>query len=162
MSSLERQYVCFEVDGCLYGLDIRVVKEVNAHTEITPVPLSQKHVAGLVNIRGQVVLVIDIAAFFGHDPLKATSQSHIIVLKTVQDMQRLRDADGELDFKGTGDKAVGCLVDRIAEVVVADASDLAPTPSHISPAVALHVEGVIRLKNRLLVILNPKGIFCAS
>jgi len=146
----------------LYGLDIRVVKEVNANTDITGVPLSSPYVRGLVNIRGQVVLVIDIAVLFGHDPLTITDNSEIVVLKTVQEMQRLRDTDGLLGFKGAGDKPIGCLVDRIADIAVAETYELANTPPHIPQSVARHVEGVIRLKKRLLVVLNPGQILCDS
>ncbi len=155
VSAPVRQYVSFELAGGLYGLDIRIVKEVNANTDVTRVPLSPKHIRGLVNIRGQVVLVIDIAVLFGHEPLTITGQSQIVVLKTVQEIARLRYADDDLAFDGLGDKPVGCLVDRVGDVVQVNAADLSPPPPHIPETIARHVEAVVRLDDRLLVVLQP-------
>ena len=144
------KYVSFELDRHLYGFDIQIVKEVNPSTQITPVPRSAPHIRGLVNIRGQVVLVIDIAVLFGHGSRPISASSQIVILKTGAEIKRLRLAGPHLRSEQYGDKPVGFLVDRIGDVIQVEAA----TPPHLAEGDARYVRGVVHLDNRLLVVLN--------
>ncbi|OGV71984.1 MAG: hypothetical protein A3K19_22180 [Lentisphaerae bacterium RIFOXYB12_FULL_65_16] len=157
-----RQFVSFELDRRLYGLPICAVKEVNPNTQVTPVPRSPQHIRGLVNIRGQVVLVIDTAVIFGWPRRPITESSHILILKTAQEVQRIRNLDGGMRAERFSDKPVGFLADRIGDVVTVDAAALEPPPPHLPESIVRYVEGVVRLGDGLLVVLNAPELLWAS
>ena len=159
MDAGTRQYVSFVLDGRLYGLDIAVVKEVNPTTTITSAPRSPGHIRGLVNVRGQVVMVIDIAVVFGRAPRPVTEESHIIILKMARELQQVRGLPAGVQIARFGDKPIGFLVDRIGDVISADESELAPAPPHMLQSNARYILGVIRLKLKKgregpLIVLN--------
>jgi len=158
LSNGTRQYVSFDLDGRLYGLDIRIVKEVNPNTVIALVPRSPEHIRGLVNIRGQVVLVIDVAVVFGKAARPVTDTSQIIIFKTAQEIRQVRNIDDSLALARFGDKPVGFLVDGIGDVVTVTESNIAPPPPHLTECNARYVEGVVQLEERLLVILNATNM----
>ena len=149
-----RQYLSFYLESHLYGIDIRLVKEVNPTTKITPVPRSKGHVRGLVNIRGQVILVMDIAVMFGREPRPITGDSQIVVLKTAQEIKQIRDFGALFDVDRFNDKPVGFLVDQIGDVITVDATEVKPAPPHLAEANAGYVEGVVRQEDRLLIPVN--------
>ncbi len=155
MKDVTAQFVSFEVDGRLFGLDIRIVKEVNPNTAITPVPRSARHLRGLVNIRGQVVLVIDIAVIFGKPERPTAPSSQVIILKTAQEVLHSRHRDSRIDPTRYQDKAVGFLVDRIGDVVSVETGAFCPAPPHLAASIAPFVSGVVRLVDGLLVVLDP-------
>ena len=145
-------------------MDIRVVKEVNPKVDIVPVPRSPDYIRGLVNIRGQVALVMDLAVLFGHAPLTIGERSKIVILKTAQEIERLRNTAGDIDSVGYSDKPTGILVDRIADVIPVHNADLAAVPPHTSQSMARFVNGVVQLEKKLLIVLdapeilsNPEG-----
>ena len=148
------QFVTFFVEERLYGLDIRVAKEINPTVEITRVPRTPQHIKGLVNIRGQVVLVMDIAMIFGRGPQVIGDDSQIVILKTGEEIRALRDMGLEVDARPFGDKPIGLLVDRIGDVVSVPANEQEPAPPHLGEANARYFSGVVKLGDTLLVILN--------
>lgn len=154
MSNEVRQYVTFQLDGGLYGFDIQAVKEVNPSTQITFVPRSAQHIRGLINIRGQVVLVVDIAVLLGRAPRPITGQSQVVILKTAQEIRRVRSLAKDLAPARFPDKPVGFLVDRIGDVLTVEAGGLLAPPPHLNDWEAKFVQGVIQLPDRLLVVLN--------
>ncbi len=83
-----KQLVSFFLDDQLFGIDIQLAREVNPDINIIPVPLARKEICGLVNIRGQVILVVNLSALLGMPPRIPTSESHIIILKTTQEYIR--------------------------------------------------------------------------
>lgn len=154
MSNGTRQYVSFELDGRLFGLDIRIVKEVNPNTRIAHVPRSPAHIRGLVNIRGQVVLVVDVSVVFGRGARPITESSQIVILKTTQEIQANRNLDGSVSPGWFSDKPLGFLVDRIGDVLTVERGELSPPPPHLEEAISRFVEGVVGVDDRLLVVLN--------
>ena len=154
MTADTQQYVSFELDGSLYGLDIRIVKEVHPNTRIAPVPRSADHICGLVNIRGQVVLVIDIAVVFGRPSRPVTDESQVIIMKTAAEIRRIRDCTEVTDPDRFGDKPVGFICDRIGDVVRINRPHMEAAPPHLAEENARYIEGVVGLGQRTLVVLN--------
>lgn len=148
------QFVSFFLDGQLYGLDIRLIKEVNPNTEITPVPRTPRSVRGLVNVRGQVVLVIDIAAVFGRPSRPITPDSQVVILKTAHELAGLREPGDELDAERLGERPVGFLIDGVGDVVTIPIDEVKPPPLHLDDGRSRYYAGVVRVDERLLVILN--------
>jgi purine-binding chemotaxis protein CheW len=154
VSNGTRQYVTFELDRGLYGFDIQAVKEVNPSTQITFVPRSPQHIRGLINIRGQVVMVVDIAVLLGRGLRPVTSFSQVVILKTAQEIRRVRSLAKDLSPVRFPDKPVGFLVDRIGDVITVEDGGLLQTPPHLNDCETKYVQGVVQLPDQLLVVLN--------
>src|SRR5690554_7418011 len=92
------QWVTFRLDNETYGINVMQVQEVLRHTEIAPVPGAPEYVLGIINLRGNVVTVIDTRQRFGLAPAPVTEQTRIVII----------EADRQV---------VGILVDSVAEVV---------------------------------------------
>jgi purine-binding chemotaxis protein CheW len=152
------QFVSFVVEERLYGLDIRVVKEINPNVAITAVPHAAPHLRGLVNIRGQVVLVIDIAVVLGRAPRPITEDSHIVIVKTTAELMRIETPWTGAQLARFGDKPTAFLVDSIRDVVTVAASSIEPVPAHLGDANAKFFDAVVRLGDHIQVILNPQEL----
>ena len=152
------QFVSFVVEERLYGLDIRVVKEINPNVAITAVPHAAAHLRGLVNIRGQVVLVIDIAVVLGRAPRPITEESHIVIVKTAAELMRIHMPWSGEQLARFGDKPTAFLVDSIRDVVTVPVAHLEPVPPHLGDANARFFDAVVRLGDHIQVILNPQEL----
>lgn len=152
------QIVTFYIKDKMYGVDIRLVNEANPNPSIFPVPLSGPYIRGLVNIRGQVVLVFDIAILFGYPKSPITDESHIIIMKVEQALLRIPELDSKIDISKFGNKPIGFLVDKIGEVLNIVDEKIEPPPQRDSNADSMYMEGIVKLKNQVLIILNPEQI----
>ena len=148
------QLVSFFLEERLYGLDIRIVKEINPNVTITPVPRTPPHIRGLVNIRGQVVLVMDIAVIFGRAPRPVTEDSQVVILKTAQELRNVRGLPDSFDTTVFGDKPIGFLIDRIADVTEVPGGRIEPAPPHLAETNAKCFAGVVRMGEGLQIILD--------
>jgi purine-binding chemotaxis protein CheW len=152
------QFVSFRLYGHLYGFDIRIVKEITAAVQMTPVPLKAKDVTGVINIRGQVVVVLDIGVSFGNPEQTIGEDSQIIILKTVAELEIVADFNPNFDVESVGSIPVGFLVQAVGDIVTVEASRIEPAPSHLLSEYRQYVDGVVRLDSKPLVILNPGAI----
>lgn len=129
------QYVTFTLDGTLYGITVTRVQEVlRAHTR-TQVPRAPETVAGLVNLRGQVVLTVDLRTRLGLTRREADVDPMMVVVQI-------------------GGEAVSLLVDRIGDVVDVADDVFAPPPDTLDPATRQLVVGAYKLAERLLLVLD--------
>ncbi len=131
----EIQLITFYVDNLLLGVDINQVKEINRHTEITPVPHAPQCVSGVINLRGDVVTVVNLRSVL-HLPSVDIGRSHRNVIVN------------------SGDEHIGLLVDRVADVVSASSDDIEPAPSNVNGIEGSYFKGVYKLDEELLVILD--------
>jgi purine-binding chemotaxis protein CheW len=74
-------YCTLGLAGRLFGVDVRAVKEVNTHTDVTPVPHAAPAVLGLVNLRGQLHLVLDLGRLLGLGESAVTPDSRLVIFK---------------------------------------------------------------------------------
>lgn len=151
------QYATFRVAERLLGLDLLTVREILRPLDITPVPRSAPHIRGLLNLRGQVVTIIDLAVCLGLAPTELSDCSHIVILKTHQELgaahrQNLNGYRGPADL-------VGLLVDAIEDVAEADESAIEPPPANLNEAEEQLLAGVHRTDAGLLVLLNLHDLF---
>ncbi len=149
----EVKFVSFTIGDSLYGLDIRLVKEVNTNTNITYVPLSKPHIRGLVNIRGQIVLVIDSSVLFCGKEHVLSPNSHLVILKTIQDFEQVEAGSG-IDIKTLPDKPIALLVDSIGNVLSTPANMLEKPPQHMNKDRSKFVQSVLKTDAFFLIVLN--------
>jgi purine-binding chemotaxis protein CheW len=129
-----RQYATFEVDGQFFGVDVARVQEVFRHHDRTPVPLAPPTVAGLINLRGEVIPAIDVRTRMG--------------------LPRRADGDPMNVVVRDGDEVVSLLVDSIGDVAEADDAAVEPPPTTISGPARDLILGAIPQEGRLLLLLD--------
>jgi purine-binding chemotaxis protein CheW len=137
MSATQQQFCTFVIQGILFGVEVEKVQEVIRHQGMTPVPLAPDVVAGLINLRGQIVTAIDLRRRLG-----------------------VRDrAEGDLPMNvvvRTSDGAVSLLVDEIGDVVEVLEQDFEQAPDTLDSTSRELVRGVYKLKNELLLVLDTQ------
>ena len=129
------QLATFRLDGDLYGIEVEHVQEVLKSQGLTRVPLAPDAVAGLINLRGQVVTAIELRERLGRPPRPEDTDAVVIVV-------RLR---GE---------AVSLLVDSIADVVDVDAADFEAPPDTLEGQARDLIRGAYKLDGQLLLALD--------
>lgn len=129
------QYVTFTLDGSLYGIDVvRVQEALRAHSR-TRVPLAPPTIAGLVNLRGQVVLTIDLRTRLGLVGRAEAAEPMMVVVQVA----------GE---------AVSLLVDEIGDVVDVGPGSFETPPDTLDPVVRPLIRGAHKLDAGLLLVLD--------
>ena len=117
------QWVTFHLEDETYGINVMQVQEVLRYTEIAPVPGAPAYVLGIINLRGNVVTVIDTRARFGLVGNDVTDNSRIVII----------EADKQV---------IGILVDSVAEVVYLRSSEIDSTPNIGTEESAKFIQGV--------------------
>jgi purine-binding chemotaxis protein CheW len=107
------KYLTFAIADEEYGLEILKVREINGYMDITPVPQTPAYVKGVINLRGQVIPVIDLRAKFGMEPKEVTEETCIIVVEVSRNGQR---------------NDTGIVVDRVQEVIYIAGEQIQETP----------------------------------
>ncbi|MDA9556835.1 chemotaxis protein CheW [Vibrio sp.] len=129
------QWVTFQLDNETYGVNVMQVREVLRYSEIAPVPGAPHYVLGIINLRGNVVTVIDTRARFGLSQGEISDNTRIIVIENEQ-------------------QVIGILVDSVAEVVYLKSSEIDSTPSVGTDESAKFIQGVSNRDNELLILVD--------
>ncbi len=153
------QYATFQLKDRMFGLDILLVREIIRVFDVTPVPRTAPHIRGILNLRGQVVTLIDLAVRLGMEPPQISDNSHIVILKTAQELGH--NGKTITGFSGTTD-LVGLLVDAIGDVVEADESKEEAPPANLLDADERFLRGVIKTDVGLLVMLNLQDVLYSN
>ena len=139
MQQSNDQYLTFYIRGEEYAIGILRVREIIEYESVTRVPTTPVHVRGVLNLRGAVLPVIDLAAKFGHADSEATRTTCVIVAET-----KLDDAM----------VVVGLLADAVSSVI-----DIVPDAIEPPPAFGTNIRvdfltGMGKLEGRLVLILD--------
>lgn len=155
------QYSTFRLGDRLFGLDLMMIREINRILDITPVPHAREHIRGLINLRGQIVTIMDLAVRLGLPSQEIGEESHNIILKTNAELASARQAGGTTHFTTSVD-LVGFLVDAIGDVVEADESAIEPPSANVSEAEGRFLSGVIKTESGLLVLLDLQEVLSSA
>ncbi|SQD80613.1 chemotaxis protein CheW [Moritella yayanosii] len=129
------QWVTFKLENEIYGINVMQVQEVLRYTEIAPVPGAPNYVIGIINLRGNVVTVIDTRVRFGLMPSEVSENSRIVII----------EADKQV---------IGILVDGVAEVVYLRSSEIDMAPSVGTDESAQFIQGVSNRDGELLILVD--------
>ncbi|RQD58795.1 MAG: chemotaxis protein CheW [Desulfonatronovibrio sp. MSAO_Bac4] len=129
------QLVTFKVGSEEFGIEIFSVKEIIRMLNITKVPKAPDFVEGVVNLRGKVIPIIDMRKRFGMDSLNHDKHTRIVVVEMENVM-------------------VGYVVDAVSEVLRIPSDTVEPPPSVVAGIDAEYINGVGKLENRLLIMLD--------
>ncbi len=129
------QWVTFQLEEETYGINVMQVREVLRYTEIAPVPGAPDYVLGIINLRGNVVTVIDTRSRFGLMEGEVNDNTRIIVIESER-------------------QVIGILVDSVAEVVYLRSSEIDTTPSVGTDESAKFIQGVSNRDGKLLILVD--------
>ena len=129
------QLVTFRLKDETYGINVMQVQEVLRVTEIAPVPGAPGYVLGIINLRGNVVTVIDTRTRFGLPSTELEDASRIVIIESEQ-------------------QVVGILVDSVAEVVELRQSEIDAAPSIGNEESSRYIQGVASRDDDLLIVVD--------
>ena len=129
------QYVTFRLDDETYGINVMQIQEVLRYTEIAPVPGAPDYVLGIINLRGNVVTVIDTRRRFGLADAEVTDATRIVVMES-------------------SSQVMGILVDSVAEVVYLKASEIETAPNVGNEESAKFIQGVCNKNGELIILVE--------
>lgn len=133
----------FYLRGNLFGIDIKLVKEINRNVEFTPVPGARTCVLGLFNMRGQIVTIFDLSQMIG----------------MVEDLSKLSSTCIILKQTGSAQNHIGFLTDKLGDVIDISQDECELPPANVSSIESEFIQSVVKLDERLLIIIEPEKIF---
>ena len=129
------QWVTFRLAGETYGINVMQVQEVLRYSEIAPVPGAPAYVLGIINLRGNVVTVIDTRHRFGLTSGEVNDNTRIVII----------EAEGHV---------VGIMVDSVSEVVYLRQSEVETAPNVGNDESAKFIQGVCHKNGELLILIE--------
>ncbi|MES2642633.1 MAG: chemotaxis protein CheW [Myxococcota bacterium] len=136
---IEELHVLFRVGAAEYALPARQVSQMESFAGVTRIPGAAPHVAGIVQVRGRVVPVIDLRVKFGLEATPATQDSRLVVTQI-------------------GDRQVALLVDGAREVIRLSPENVRPPP----PMVVVQSRGIVRaiaqIGSRVVMLVDADGL----
>jgi purine-binding chemotaxis protein CheW len=137
------QMINFTVRGDEYAVEIQKVREVINFRELTQLPKAPSFVKGIINLRGEVIPVIDLREKFGLTHEAYSPLTSVVIVEI-------------------GRKAVGVVVDSVRHVIRVAPGELAPSPPFVGGLSGRFVSGVAKLGERLIVVLDMDRILTAD
>lgn len=137
------QLVTFKVGGEEFGLDVFSVHEILRYQGVTPVPRAPAFVEGVLDVRGAVVPVVDLRRRFEVREFAYDDDTRIILVEF-------------------GGERLGLVVDSVTEVLRAPETAISPPPSYIRGLAAEFVRGIVRLEQRLVILLDLERILSSE
>lgn len=136
------QMVSFLVSNGLYGMDINNIMEIIKVGRITYVPGSAGYIAGVMNLRGMIIPIVDTAKLLGLSEIIFSKDTRIIII----------------ELKGTQPTKIGLLVDTIMDIVNILPNKIGPPPATLEKNKAKYIKGEVQVDDKLMAILDMKDI----
>lgn len=138
-----RQYLTFSLGGEMFAVGILNVKEIIEYGHLTEIPMMPAFIRGVINLRGAVVPVIDLAARFGGEPTQVGRRSCIIIVEV---------ADGDMI------QDVGVLVDSVSAVLDIPDTEIEPPPAFGARIRTDFIQGMGKIAGKFVIILNVQRV----
>lgn len=129
------QVVSFKLGAEEYGVDIAQVQEINRMVAVTHVPRAPEFMEGVINLRGQLIPIIDLRSRFGMPRAEHTKNTRIVVTEI-------------------GAKRVGMVVDSVSEVLRLATDQIEDAPEMITGVDTEYIRGVGKIEDRLIILLD--------
>jgi purine-binding chemotaxis protein CheW len=129
------QVVSFKLGSEEYGVDIGQVQEINRMVAVTKVPRAPHFMEGVINLRGQLIPIIDLRTRFGMERVEHSKSTRIVVTEI-------------------GTKRIGMVVDSVSEVLRLPLEQIEEAPDMISGVETEYIRGVGKLEERLIILLD--------
>ncbi|MDO9007973.1 MAG: chemotaxis protein CheW [Thiobacillus sp.] len=134
-----QQYLTFMLGGEVFAIGILHIKEIIEYGQLTTVPMMPEFIRGVINLRGAVVPVVDLASRFGGKPSPITRRSCIVILELETDEDT---------------PVIGVVVDAVNEVLEIAGTDIVPPPSFGTRIRTDFIKGMGKVQERFVIILS--------
>jgi purine-binding chemotaxis protein CheW len=134
-----RELIAFAVGKQEFCIDVMAVREIRGWTPSTVLPHSQPFVRGVINLRGAVLPILDLAVRLGFPPAEVMGRHVIIVVQV-------------------GGQVVGLLVDAVSDILTVNAAEILPAPDVASDMAKHFVCGLLAMEGRMLSILSVASV----
>lgn len=133
------ELISFDVRDQAFCVDIESVREIRGWTAATPLPEAPDYVCGIVNLRGTMLPIIDLAARLGFGKTAASARNAIVVVKI-------------------GPQLLGLMVDGVSEILSVDGRTIQAPPDLGTGVVQDLVRGILPVSNRMITCLNIESL----
>lgn len=137
-----RQFLTFRIGNESYGLELAKTREIIEYGGITEVPLMPNFLRGVINLRGEVVPVIDLAVRLGRKPIEVQRRTCIIVVEIENDDQH---------------HVLGLLADAVSEVIEMSDDNIEDAPSFGANIRAEFIQGIAKQEDSFVVLLDANN-----
>ncbi len=134
-SDSEMELATFYLGDACCGINILTVQEINRLNDVTPVPLAPDYVKGIMNLRGQIITVIDVGKRLGMICCADTGQRRNIIVRHENE-------------------SIGLVVDRIEDIIRTRTEDIEKPPANVRDIQERYFDGVLKTDKRLVSVLN--------
>ncbi|MCJ8314752.1 MAG: purine-binding chemotaxis protein CheW [Saccharospirillaceae bacterium] len=134
----DNQYLTFDIGDESFGMALRQTREILEYSEITHVPLMPDFICGVINLRGDVVPVIDLSIRLEREPIKINKRTCIVVIELHTFKQQY---------------VLGLLADQVNEVVDIDSSKIDKAPAFGAKIRSDFIQGIARKEDGTFIIL---------
>jgi purine-binding chemotaxis protein CheW len=141
------QYLTFRLNGVEYAVDVKIIETVIEYSGSTAVPTALPYMKGVIDLRGQVIPLIDLRKKLGLPSMENEQGASVIVFSV------------EGDETSGKPLTVGALVDGVSEVISIDEKDIRAAEGRGAELWRRYVSGVIRNEDRMLVMLSAAALF---
>ena len=151
------QLATFYLDEVLWAVNVLQIREVIRNPQFSPLPQAPPSVCGLMNLRGQIVSVIDLGTSLGHtqaldDSVSTGPANTCVILKTDAELPQAHLESQRLEQAGPD--PVGLLVQAMGEVVEIDEEEIDAAPPNATEEESRFIKGVAKLEGDLLLLLS--------
>ncbi|MDY6969541.1 MAG: chemotaxis protein CheW [Spirochaetota bacterium] len=134
------KYLTFKQGNELYGIVVSSVKEVIDYTHVTKVPRAPQYIRGVINLRGDVVPLVDISSLFYNEKNEITKLTCIVIV--------------EVDYDDNNKVMIGMLIDAINSVADISSKDIELPPEFGAKIPVEYISGVGKIENKFVILLN--------
>ncbi len=131
----ECELIAFRIGSQEFCVDIMAVREIRGWTPATPLPRSPSFLRGVINLRGAVLPIVDLAARLGFEPT-ATTPRHVIIVAQV------------------AHQVIGLLVDAVSDILTIKEDMVQPPPDVASEMVRTFVQGLLAIEGRMVSLIS--------
>ena len=134
------QFITFTVGAEEFGIDIMVVREIKGWTDTTTIPNAPPHVRGVINLRGIIVPIFDLRAWFGMGTTAPTPMHVVIIVANER-------------------RTIGLLVDAVSDIISIEPSEIRQVPEMGLSIDAKFLEGLAPLEDRMVTLVSLDSLF---
>lgn len=137
------QFLTFMISGETYGINILDIKEIIEYGTLTPVPMMPDFIAGVINLRGSVVTVVNLKLRFGDNASEISKRTSIVIIEVDNNDKKTE---------------IGIIVDMVNEVIELAEVDIEPAPSFGARIRADFIKGMGKIGEQFLILLNVNHV----
>ncbi len=143
----ESQYLTFLSGSEVFGIGILHIKEIKEYASVTTIPMMPEYVKGVINLRGNVVPIIDLPVRFGREKSVVSKRSCVIIVEVEHE-------EDSID--------IGILVDAVNEVIDIPPTAIEAAPSFGSKIRTEFIKGIGKLENQFVILLNVNRVLSVT